>query len=133
MFFVHLSYKGLYWLFLLKKNNIFTVYLTIIPLCASLSELNIFRSAYTPKYIRYYTTFSNLSHNNYPRVHCEEPAKPVVSEGSNSLNPWFITGFVDAEGTFVIKVSKSPRSRAGWRVEAIFIIGLHQKDFPLLE
>lgn len=56
------------------SNNIFTVPLTVIPLRAPLSKLNIFRTTYAPKNIRYYTTFSNLSHNNSPHAHCEVPA-----------------------------------------------------------
>ena len=31
---------------------------------------------------------------------------PVVEEKSCVLNPWFITGFVDGEGSFMIRIKK---------------------------
>jgi hypothetical protein len=46
--------------------------------------------------------------------------------------PWFITGFVDAEGCFTLIARKSPRSSQGWKIEANFIINLHKKDRKLL-
>nr|YP_009072375.1 LAGLIDADG endonuclease [Sclerotinia borealis]AIJ56806.1 LAGLIDADG endonuclease [Sclerotinia borealis] len=75
------------------------------------------------------------------------------------LPPWFISGFAFifsffliiilllpnnkviiikkgknlAEGSFVIIVRKSVKSRLGWRVEAVFRIGLHKKDLALLK
>lgn len=57
----------------------------------------------------------------------------TITEGnSNSLNPWFISGFVDAEGSFQIIVRKEPRNKTGWRVESRFSIGLHEKDRAIL-
>lgn len=53
--------------------------------------------------------------------------------GQFKLNPWFITGFVDAEGSFTISVIKDPRYKAGFRVEAIFSIALHKKDLAILK
>ena len=50
-----------------------------------------------------------------------------------SLDPWFISGFIDAEGSFIIQVRKLPRNRTGWRVEARFKITLHKKDLAVLE
>lgn len=49
------------------------------------------------------------------------------------LDPWFVTGFVDAEGSFSITVIKDPRYKAGFRVEALFSISLHKKDVRVLE
>jgi hypothetical protein len=49
------------------------------------------------------------------------------------LDPWFVTGFVDAEGSFSITVIKDPRYKAGYRVEALFSISLHKKDVRILE
>ena len=136
IFFVGLPYtsfppkEGIFILF----GNIFTVPLKTIPLRAPLSKLNIFKTTYAPKNIRYYSTSSNLSQKNSSDAHCEVPAlTSAATEESSSLNPWFTTGFVDGEGSFILKVSKAPRYRTGWRVEAIFIIGIHQKDLPLLE
>lgn len=49
------------------------------------------------------------------------------------LNPNFITGFVDAEGSFVILIRKVSGYNTGWRVETRFQIGLDKKDRSLLE
>jgi hypothetical protein len=50
----------------------------------------------------------------------------------NNLNPWFITGFVDAEGCFSIGVYKNNKYEIGYQVQAIFQISLHDKDKELL-
>lgn len=42
------------------------------------------------------------------------------------LNPWFLVGFIDAEGSFMIKVSLT-------KVKLDFTIGLHIKDLELLQ
>ena len=52
---------------------------------------------------------------------------------SNLLNPWFITGFTDAEGSFMVLICKGPRYRTGWQVSIRFSIGLHKKDLALLK
>nr|QBM09701.1 hypothetical protein [Dactylella sp.] len=48
------------------------------------------------------------------------------------LHPYFITGFSDAESSFVLSISKSSRLRLGWSVVACFQIVLHKKDLNLL-
>lgn len=69
---------------------------------------------------------------------------PLPKEGSSersdattlnscAINPWFITGFSDAEGSFGISILNSPASRAGFSVKAVFSIGLHTKDGAVLE
>jgi hypothetical protein len=52
---------------------------------------------------------------------------------STKINPWFITGFTDAEGCFSIRVRKTAKTRIGWHIEAVFSIGLHLSDLPLLQ
>ena len=48
------------------------------------------------------------------------------------LNPSFITGFSDAEGSFVVTILKNPRYKIGWNVQARFQIKLNEKDRALL-
>ncbi len=48
------------------------------------------------------------------------------------LNPWFVTGFVDAEGSFSMLIFKSKTAAIGWTIEPCFIITLHKKDIELL-
>ena len=49
------------------------------------------------------------------------------------LNPFFVTGLTDAEGTFVCIVKKSAGHRLKWRVDIVFQIALHKKDLELLK
>ena len=49
------------------------------------------------------------------------------------LNPWFITGFADAESSFRLNIYKSKNVKIGWSVIPTFSIELHGKDKLLLE
>lgn len=49
------------------------------------------------------------------------------------MNPDFVTGFADAEGSFSVSISKDPVHKLGWRVKLAFEIGLHKKDTALLK
>jgi len=49
------------------------------------------------------------------------------------LQPYFITGFCDAEGYFFIHVRENKSSKLGYRVDIGFAIGLHSKDETLLK
>ncbi len=46
------------------------------------------------------------------------------------INPWFITGFTDAEGCFFLQVRNRNNS---WYVEARFDISLHKKELELMK
>ena len=48
-----------------------------------------------------------------------------------SLNPWFITGFTDGDGSFSVSIAKK-KSGIGWKIQPIFTIGLDPKDLDLL-
>lgn len=50
-----------------------------------------------------------------------------------TLNPWFITGFSDAEGSFSILIQPNNKYITNYRVKAIFAIGLHKKDVIILD
>ena len=56
-----------------------------------------------------------------------------TSKSLDTINPWFITGFTDAEGSFSISVNKDNRQKIGWLVRLSYSIGNHIKDRPLLE
>lgn len=49
------------------------------------------------------------------------------------LNPGFITGFTDGDGSFMIIVRKYPKLRLGWRISARFAIVAHKRDLDLLK
>jgi hypothetical protein len=53
-----------------------------------------------------------------------------------TINPWFITGFTDGEGCFILIIRKNNKCsipRVGYRFEVNFQIELHKKDLALLE
>lgn len=57
------------------------------------------------------------------------------SKGLNrmsGLDPWWVSGFVDGEGSFCAFVSKSSKLKIGWETQLIFNITLHTKDLDLL-
>ena len=59
----------------------------------------------------------------------------VVQQNKNQnhkINPYFIIGFADGEGSFVIRIRKNNNLKVGWNVEFSFQIGLHSKDKTLL-
>ena len=56
-----------------------------------------------------------------------------VSKNNIKLNPWFVSGFIDGEGSFGIYFTKNSKSRAGYSIQPNFQITLHKKDYPLLK
>lgn len=52
---------------------------------------------------------------------------------NQKFNFWFITGFTDAEGSFIISIYKDAKSKLKWRVSAYFSIHVYKKDLPLLK
>lgn len=73
---------------------------------------------------RYYTTSAPIIASNFTNKN---------QESSNKINPFFITGLTDADGSFVCIIKKSVGHRLGWRVEVVYQIGLHKKDLELLK
>lgn len=53
-------------------------------------------------------------------------------QNTPKLNPWFVTGLIDAEGSFTVLVIKDSNRKIGWRIECKFQLGLHDRDLPLL-
>ena len=47
--------------------------------------------------------------------------------------PWFISGFSDAEGCFLVIVRKSKKMKFGWQIEVNFSINFHIRDIDLLK
>jgi len=48
------------------------------------------------------------------------------------LNPWFITGFADAEASFSIPFQRVKNNKIGFKIHATFQIGLHKGDRPVI-
>ena len=49
------------------------------------------------------------------------------------LDPWFITGFTDAEASFLVVFQKSPKAKNGYFITTRFKISLHVRDKIILE
>jgi hypothetical protein len=50
------------------------------------------------------------------------------TSNTTSLDPYFLTGFSDAEGSFLELILKKPNNTVRWTVKSRFSIGLHKKD-----
>ena len=86
-----------------------------------------------------------MQENNKVRLYSTTtPVLPPYNlNGNNSyyLNPYYITGFVDAEGCFTTSIFKDSRagrwnmqsSSTKWQVKPIFSISLHNKDIKILD
>nr|ATI20257.1 LAGLIDADG endonuclease [Juglanconis oblonga]ATI20411.1 LAGLIDADG endonuclease [Juglanconis oblonga] len=61
------------------------------------------------------------------------PRKPIVTPQNKTVNPWFLTGFSDAESSFSILIQPNSKYSTGWRIKPVFAIGLHKKDLELLK
>jgi hypothetical protein len=48
------------------------------------------------------------------------------------LNPWFVTGLVDAEGSFFTSIFKSNTYKLGWYLKTNFAIGFGKNELSLL-
>jgi hypothetical protein len=44
-----------------------------------------------------------------------------------------VTGFSDAESTFIVAVIETTQRKVGWAIKPRFSIGLHKKDLLILE
>lgn len=78
--------------------------------------------------------YSTNMGNTYSKIISRRLSRPNLSKKYGdiySLNPWFITGFVDGDGSFSVSIAKK-KSGTGWKIQPIFTIGLDPKDLDLL-
>lgn len=68
---------------------------------------------------------------------CLETSSVFIKENEdvnkNKFNPYFITGFSDAESSFSIGLYNDNKRKTGWIVALEFTIVLHEKEQALLE
>jgi len=57
----------------------------------------------------------------------------LIDAGNVGISPWWLTGFVDGEGSFQISILENKKLKTGWVVSPKFQIALHEKDRALLE
>ena len=87
--------------------------------CRSFNNVGLFSNTIESSKIKILTKVS-LSKNYNTLAKC-------------NLDPWFLTGFSDAEGSFIISIYRDEKSKFKWRVSAYFSIHIHVKDVLLLE
>ena len=80
-------------------------------------------------------TLMDLERDYHVKIHANQLLNRTYYTISKNqvLNPWFITGFSDAESSFIISIYKSTNIKLKWRVSAYFSIHIHEKDLLLLE
>jgi len=57
----------------------------------------------------------------------------IPGQENSSISPQYITGFIDAEGCFRVKITKDPKRPSGVRVIPLFTIHLHIREITLLD
>ena len=77
------------------------------------------------------TKFKNKVIRLYSSNTCKYPRYSL--KNIYRLNPYYITGLVDAEGCFTTSIYKDCRMKTGWQVKPIFQLNLHKKDLKILE
>ena len=97
-------------------------------ICESSSLLFSIKKILTtnPK-LKMYSTLG-ASTLNYPSVDgCS------LSTENNLLNPYYVTGFTDAEGSFLINIQSRSGQKLGYSISLSFKLKLHSKDSEFLE
>lgn len=73
---------------------------------------------------------SNPFNRYYSTV--EIPADASQKENLK-LDPDFVSGFIDGEGSFSVTFIRDKSYKSGWQIKTSFSIGLHKKDLAILE
>lgn len=116
----------------IKHNIVYLRYTLIVfernSLVRILSNQNINKRLYSTintsqQKIKPFSIKKSIEENN-------STSQIVVAK--SSLNPWFITGFTDGDGSFSVTIAKK-KTGIGWKVQPAFSIGLDAKDLPILE
>lgn len=76
------------------------------------------------RYVRYCSTSLNLREACFVKID---------QVGNSSIDPWFITGFTDAEASFMVVFQKSSKAKNGFFITTRFKISLHVRDIEILE
>lgn len=84
------------------------------------------------RYYRIKILSNQILHNRQFSSLTYQPTAPLLPL-IDALDPWFVTGFTDAGGSFMIRIRKNSKYNTGWLVSPVFSITLHIKDLLLLE
>jgi hypothetical protein len=59
--------------------------------------------------------------------------KDTSQKNDFQLDPNFVSGFIDGEGSFSVTFVKDKSFKSNWQIKTSFSIGLHKKDLAFLE
>ena len=111
---------------------------SVTPFCVAVKEQRVDGSyciglAKNPMQLR--CTLMGFERNYQIKIPTKQLINRTISTSTipTNLNPWFITGFSDAESSFIISFYRDENSKLKWRVSAYFSIHIHIKDIALLE
>ena len=80
-----------------------------------------------------FTTVTRRGYSTFALNNKSKGKVGISSLPSAQIDPWFLTGFTDAEGNFSVNVVNSSLYALKYRVNLSFNIGLHNKDLELLK
>jgi len=106
-------------------------YIAFAPICLNICKNMNYNLRYLDTIKLYCKTLVSRAH--LYSTHYKVTNKDQSGNELPTLDPWFITGLVDAEGCFTILFRKRDTHKVGWNVEALFTLGLHKKDHELLK
>jgi LAGLIDADG endonuclease len=69
---------------------------------------------------------------NIPLTLAGISSRSIFTKINKSLSPMWVTGFTDAEGSFIVSIYKRSDSNK-WQIKPFFELGLHSKDINTLE
>jgi hypothetical protein len=78
---------------------------------------------------------NQYTYNYIRNISCLTSNKQYVNitQSISKLNPYYITGFVDGEGCFLINIVKRSDQILGFNVNLVFKLKLHSRDIELLK
>jgi LAGLIDADG endonuclease len=80
-----------------------------------------------------YKIVNNRSYSTRSLSHSSILSQFKISNSLKFFQPSFITGFSDAEVSFMILINNNSKVKLGFQTQVCFQIGLHEKDRALLE
>ena len=90
-------------------------------------------------YVKFYSTKIDITatsqYDNNIKLNPNQLNNTMFSTFSSQfkLNPWFVSGFSDAECSFLIIIRRGLSYKLGWSTTGKFRIELHKKDLELLK
>jgi hypothetical protein len=67
---------------------------------------------------------------NYSLIHKKN--YKLTSNSTSDLDPWFITGYTDGEGSFSIKVKQRTNTKFGFYIDPVYSIGAEINPYNLI-